>query len=88
MDCAKKYLNMGVTRSLRYYRHKSGKKYDGPVPKSLKGISGAHGRLELPLDYDPIKEKCAEAFYWYYQLVLNDLDYQKARRIIKSWRRN
>lgn len=32
MNMARKFLQMGMTRSLRYYHHKSGKKYIGPVP--------------------------------------------------------
>src|SRR5688500_5180186 len=48
MDMARKFLQMGYTRSRRYANHKSGKKYDGPVPASKKGQSGAHGRRELP----------------------------------------
>src|SRR4051794_17947435 len=33
MDMARKYLQMGYTRSRRYANHKSGKKYNGPVPE-------------------------------------------------------
>src|SRR5688572_11823220 len=32
MDMARKFLQMGFTRSRRYANHRSGKKYDGPVP--------------------------------------------------------
>src|SRR5688572_2412718 len=32
MDMARKFLQMGYTRSRRYANHKGGKKYDGPVP--------------------------------------------------------
>jgi DNA helicase HerA-like ATPase len=48
MDMARKYLQMGYTRSRRYANHKSGKKYDGPVPADKKSVSGAHGRGVLP----------------------------------------
>ena len=41
MDMARKFLQMGYTRSRRYANHKSGKKYDGPVPDDKKGQSGA-----------------------------------------------
>ncbi|UOG74984.1 DUF4385 domain-containing protein [Hymenobacter tibetensis] len=47
-DMARKFLQMGFTRSRRYANHKGGKKYDGPVPDDKKGQSGAHGRAELP----------------------------------------
>jgi Domain of unknown function (DUF4385) len=62
-DMARKFLQMGFTRARRYANHKGGRKYDGTVPKALKGQSGAHGRLELPrTPEDPIKAKSAEIF--------------------------
>jgi Domain of unknown function (DUF4385) len=62
-DMARKFLQMGFTRARRYANHKGGRKYDGPVPKALKGQSGAHGRLELPrTPEDPVKAKSAEIF--------------------------
>ena len=48
MDMARKFLQMGYTRARRYANHRGGKKYDGPVPASQRGRSGAHGRAELP----------------------------------------
>lgn len=45
MDMARKFIQMGVTRSKRYANHRSGKKYRGPVPLDKKGQSGAHGRM-------------------------------------------
>ena len=62
MDMARKFLQMGYTRSRRYANHKSGKKYDGPVPVDKKGISGAHGRAQLPLEVDDEKAKSASDF--------------------------
>lgn len=47
-DMARKFLQMGYTRARRYANHKGGKKYKGPVPQDKKGLSGAHGREELP----------------------------------------
>lgn len=67
MDMARKFLQMGYTRSRRYANHKSGKKYDGPVPNDKKGQSGAHGRAQLPLQTDPVKAQSAEVFYAYWQ---------------------
>ena len=62
-DMARKYLQMGYTRSRRYARHKAGRKYDGPVPADKKGQSGAHGRAELPPDAeDPVKAESARIF--------------------------
>src|SRR5687768_4687528 len=42
MDMARKFLQMGITRSRRYANHRGGKKYDGPVPADKKGQSGSH----------------------------------------------
>lgn len=61
-DMARKFLQMGYTRSRRYANHKSGKKYDGPVPADKKGQSGAHGREELPREIDPVKAESAAIF--------------------------
>lgn len=61
-DMARKFLQMGYTRSRRYANHKSGKKYDGPVPDDKKGQSGAHGREELPREIDPVKAESARIF--------------------------
>ncbi|MBB2988360.1 DUF4385 domain-containing protein [Terracoccus luteus] len=62
-DMARKYLQMGYTRSRRYANHPGGKKYDGPVPADRKGQSGAHGRRELPRGpEDPVKAESARVF--------------------------
>jgi hypothetical protein len=77
MDMARKFLQMGYTRSRRYANHKSGKKYDGPVPPDKKGQSGAHGRGELPLETDAIKAQSAAIFYEAWQKAKADKLYQK-----------
>lgn len=61
-DMARKFLQMGYTRSRRYANHKSGKKYKGPVPDDRKGQSGAHGREQLPIEPDPVKAASAAIF--------------------------
>jgi hypothetical protein len=61
-DMARKFLQMGYTRSRRYANHRSGQKYEGPVPDDKKGQSGAHGREQLPLDPDPVKAEAARIF--------------------------
>ena len=62
-DMARKFLQMGYTRARRYANHKGGKKYDGPVPDDKKGVSGAHGRAELPRSpEDPVKAEAARIF--------------------------
>ena len=62
MDMARKYLQMGWTRSRRYANHKSGQKYEGAVPADKKGQSGAHGRSKRDLEPDPIKAESAAIF--------------------------
>ncbi|KGT48485.1 DUF4385 domain-containing protein [Acinetobacter sp. HR7] len=62
-DMARKFLQMGYTRARRYANHKGGKKYAGPVPDDRKGLSGAHGRAELPRQQeDPVKAAAARIF--------------------------
>jgi Domain of unknown function (DUF4385) len=80
MDMARKYLQMGWTRARRYANHKTGKKYDGPVPLERRGQSGAWGRAQLPIDPDPVKAESAAIFFELYQQVLNDPDYQTRKR--------
>jgi len=77
MDMARKFLQMGYTRSRRYANHKSGKKYKGPVPDDKKGQSGAHGREQLPNIVDEVKAASARIFYDYWQKAKNDADYQQ-----------
>jgi len=85
MDMARKFLQMGFTRSRRYANHKSGKKYDGPVPNDKKGQSGAHGRKELPrTEEDPVKAESARIFYKRYEEAKNDLEYQQMMRVHKA----
>ncbi|WP_338877187.1 DUF4385 domain-containing protein [Spirosoma sp. SC4-14] len=82
MDMARKFLQMGYTRARRYANHRTGKKYDGPVPADQKGRSGAHGRPQLPRDEDPIKAESAQIFYDKYLEVSKDPDYKQMK---KAW---
>jgi len=84
MDMARKFLQMGYTRSRRYANHRSGKKYDGPVPDDKKGQSGAHGRAMLPLDIDPVKAESAAIFYAMWQRVKKDKVYVQLMQDHKS----
>ena len=84
MDMARKFLQMGYTRSRRYANHKSGKKYKGPVPDDKKGVSGAHGRDQLPLDVDPVKAASAAIFYQKWQQAKEDKTYQERMRLHKE----
>lgn len=65
MDMARKFLQMGYTRSRRYANHKSGRKYD------------KDSKIILPIDEDPMKAQSAKIFYEQWQLVQADLEYKK-----------
>lgn len=79
MDMARKFLQMGFTRSRRYANHASGRKYDGSVPIAKKGMSGAHGRVMLPFDNDFSKAKSAEIFMNYLKQIEHDAEYEFLR---------
>lgn len=72
MDMARKFLQMGWTRSLRYFNHRTGKKYVGPVPEERKGQSGAWGRAVAPFERDPEKLASAKIFRAQLDAVLAD----------------
>ncbi|RYY61838.1 MAG: DUF4385 domain-containing protein [Chitinophagaceae bacterium] len=84
MDMARKFLQMGYTRSRRYANHSSGKKYAGPVPEDKKGQSGAHGRTQLPVDADPEKAKSAGIFYAAWQKARKNKIYQHSLKLHKE----
>lgn len=78
-DMARKFLQMGYTRSRRYANHKSGKKYKGPVPEDKKGQSGSHGREELPIETDLIKAMSAEIFKVKWEQAKQNEKYQSMK---------
>ncbi|GAB4466101.1 MAG: DUF4385 domain-containing protein [Armatimonadaceae bacterium] len=80
MDMARKFLQMGYTRSRRYANHRSGKKHDGHVPDDKKGQSGAWGRDILPREEDPEKAESARIFYEYYLRAREDALYQERKK--------
>jgi hypothetical protein len=68
MDMARKFLQMGYTRSRRYANHKSGRKY-------------AQGsKTVLPREEDPIKAESAKIFYDTWQLAKTDPDYLELKQ--------
>jgi len=77
MDMARKFLQMGMTRARRYANHKSGQKYDGPVPVEKKGQSGAHGRPVLPFAPDPVKAESAAIFRMKWEAAKANPTYQR-----------
>lgn len=68
MDMARKYLQMGFTRSRRYANHPGGRKY---VPGT---------RTEQPRASDPEKAAAAEVFRTYWQRALKNRRYLALRR--------
>jgi hypothetical protein len=88
MDMARKYLQMGWTRSMRYANHRTGKKYVGAVPPEKRGRSGAHGRREAPKEQDAEKLMSAEIFRERLDAVLSDPLYvsmrEEHRRLYES----
>ncbi len=63
MDMARKFLQMGYTRSRRYANHKSGRKY------------AKDSKIILPNQEDPIKAESAKIFQEVWQLAKTDPDY-------------
>ncbi|MBD1397434.1 DUF4385 domain-containing protein [Pontibacter sp. JH31] len=76
-DMARKFLQMGYTRSRRYANHRTGQKYKGPVPDDKKGQSGAHGREQLPIDPDPVKAESARIFKVKWDEAKENPEYQQ-----------
>ena len=63
MDMARKFLQMGYTRSRRYANHRSGRKY------------AKDSKIILPDRVDPIKAESAKIFHQVWQLAKTDPDY-------------
>ncbi len=71
MDMARKFLQMGFTRSRRYANHKSGRKYDSPL-----GL--------LKFDNDPMKARSAEIFYAAWQRAESNKEYSMLKVFWRS----
>jgi hypothetical protein len=77
MDMARKFLQMGYTRSRRYANHPSGKKYAGKKPKD-----GEPRRKALPQAADwatSPKAESARIFYGYYLKAREDAEYRRLK---------
>ncbi|MFB2898751.1 DUF4385 domain-containing protein [Aerosakkonemataceae cyanobacterium BLCC-F50] len=62
-DMARKFLQMGYTRSRRYANHKSGRKYEkNPQKESTKEAQLSARKNILPNEVDPIKAESAAIF--------------------------
>ena len=77
-DMARKFLQMGYTRSRRYANHKSGKKYRTNPQQAESKAAEAKARKDiLPLDIDPVKAKSAEIFKEKWQEAKANPKYQQ-----------
>ena len=80
-DMARKFLQMGYTRSRRYANHKSGKKYrTNPQKETTKDAENKARQEILPLDVDPVKAKSAEIFKAKWQQAKTNLKYQQLKK--------
>ena len=69
MDMARKFLQMGFTRSRRYANHKSGQKW-------------SPGKTEvLPSEVDPVKAESASIFYEAYVRAKDDPEYLRLKAL-------
>ena len=82
MDMARKFLQMGYTRSRRYANHKSGRKY------------ARDGKRLLPAEKDKLKAISADLFYKKWQKARTDKTYLELKQRhrasyenLRSWQR-
>ena len=62
-DMARKFLQMGYTRSRRYANHKSGSKYQSNPQKEASKLDQLKARMDiLPNQEDPLKAESAVIF--------------------------
>ncbi len=78
-DMARKFLQMGFTRSRRYANHKSGRKYaENPQHESTaEGEKSARKAYLLPVEEDPVKAASAAIFYEKYLLARENPEYKR-----------
>jgi hypothetical protein len=69
MDMARKFLQMGFTRSRRYANHSSGRKYDGQHHTKPQDVGSE----------DSGKAESARIFYERYRRARDDPDYQRLK---------
>ena len=87
MDLARKYLQMGYTRAMRYAHYPGGKKYDSeasPDASEASGEAASDGEKREKVHWaDPEKRKAALIFDHVRDRVRNDERYQERKR---EWR--
>ncbi len=84
MDMARKFLQMGYTRSRRYANHKGGKKYKSNPQKETSAEAEKQSRKDqLPQELDALtneKAQSARIFYGYYLKAKEDPYYIKLKK--------
>lgn len=82
MDMARKFLQMGWTRSRRYANHKSGQKYKSNPQKASSKEAEQKMRKKgvLPTEQDPEKAKSAAIFYKKYVAAREDPEYKRLKQ--------
>lgn len=84
-DMARKFLQMGYTRSRRYANHKSGRKYRTNPQQAESKAAEKQARQEvLPLDVDPVKAESARIFKVKWHQAKENPKYQKLLKQHKS----
>jgi len=89
-DMARKFLQMGYTRSRRYANHKSGRKYQ-QNPQKLKSVAeqSAARKDILPLQADPVKAESAAIFQEKWMLAkINEKYLQLLARHRRKYQQN
>ncbi len=76
-DMARKFLQMGYTRSRRYANHKSGQKYkhNPQLEESKEAEKKARKAYLLPNEEDPVKAAAAAIFKQFWQEAKTNPDY-------------
>lgn len=82
-DMARKFIQMGYTRSRRYANHKSGKKYkqNPQFEASKEAEMEARKAYLLPNEEDPIKAASAAVFKLKWEEAKNHPEYLKQKEI-------
>jgi hypothetical protein len=85
MDMARKFLQMGYTRSRRYANHPSGQKYEtNPWNQPTSKLAKAARKRVLPQAGDWANNEKAESariFYSYYLMARNNATYTKFKQV-------
>jgi Domain of unknown function (DUF4385) len=85
-DMARKFLQMGYTRSRRYANHKSGRKYKTNPQKETSKKAQIEARKDiLPQELDPIKAESAAIFKEKWMLAKTN---QKYLQLLASYQEN